>query len=79
MAREVGFLVAASQSDWAPYIGKFRQRLTTPNVNITLLPPGGAKGDPVKISTTANYLAQNSEVIVTAGTQAALACKQPHK
>ena len=75
MAREVGFLVATTPSDWAPYIGWFKARLTTPNVNITFLPPGGAAGDPVKISKAAKYLAENSEVIVTAGTQAALACK----
>jgi hypothetical protein len=59
MAREVGFLVAAKQSDWAQYIGWFKARLTTPNVNITFLPPGGAAGDPVKISQAAKYLAEN--------------------
>src|SRR5215510_36467 len=75
MAREVGFLVAAKQSDWDQYIDWFKARLTTPNVNITFLPPGGAAGDPVKISETAKYFAGNCEVIVTSGTQAALACK----
>jgi putative ABC transport system substrate-binding protein len=44
--------------------------------NITFLPPGGAVGDPVKISAAANYFAQNAfDVVVTAGTEAALACK----
>jgi putative ABC transport system substrate-binding protein len=79
MAREVGFLVAATTSDWAPYITWFKARLTTPNVNITFLPPGGAAGDLDKISEAAKYLAKNSEVIVTAGTQAALICKAETK
>lgn len=75
MAREVGFLVAAKQSDWDQYIEWFKARLTTPTVNITLLPPGGAAGDAVQISQAAKYLAETTEVIVTAGTEAALACK----
>jgi ABC-type uncharacterized transport system substrate-binding protein len=73
--REVGFLIAATPNAWAKYIGWFKAKLTTPNVNITLLPPGGAAGDSQKIEDAAKYLAKHVEVIVTAGTQAALACK----
>lgn len=74
MAREVGFLVAAKQSDWGLYIGWFKAKLTTP-VHITFLPLGGANGDPGEISDAAKYLAGHCEVIVTSGSQAALACK----
>ena len=73
--RHVGFLVAAGINDWAQYIGSFRAKLTSPNVHITFLPPGGAAGDPGEINDAATYLAGHCEVIVTAGTQAALACK----
>jgi putative ABC transport system substrate-binding protein len=68
-------LIAASPGNWNRYIGWFKAKLRTPNVNITLLPPNGADGDPTAIQQAANYLAANVEVIVTASTQAALACK----
>jgi putative ABC transport system substrate-binding protein len=74
MARELGFLVAAKMSYWGPYIEWFKAKLQTP-VNITFLPPGGADGDPGEISDAAKYLAEHCEVIVTSGTEAALACK----
>jgi ABC-type uncharacterized transport system substrate-binding protein len=72
---EVGFLVGATTSDWATYIGAFRQKMPA-GTNITFLPPGGAGGDPAKISTAAKYFAQNAfDVVVTAGTEAAKACQ----
>jgi ABC-type uncharacterized transport system substrate-binding protein len=75
MTREVGFLIATSPSDWVRYINTFKQALNTPQVHITFVPPGGAKGDPQTIAQAAAHLAITSEVIVTAGTGAALACK----
>ena len=72
---EVGFLVAASTSDWATYIGAFRAKMPG-GTNITFLPAGGAAGDPAKISAAAKYFAQNAfDVVVTASTEAALICK----
>ena len=76
VTRQVGFLLAAKESDWRKYIRWFKAKLKTPNVNITFLPPGGASGDPYQIKKAAEYLAESVEVIVTASTQAALACKQ---
>jgi hypothetical protein len=76
--REIGFLVATTPGDWVHYIKSFNDKLNTFNdvdAAVTLLPPGGAKGDSAKITSTAGYLAGNFEVIVTAGTYAALACK----
>jgi ABC-type uncharacterized transport system substrate-binding protein len=72
---EVGFLVGASTSDWATYIGAFRAKMPG-GTNITFLPPGGAAGDLVKITATAKYFAENAfDVVVTASTEAALICK----
>jgi ABC-type uncharacterized transport system substrate-binding protein len=76
--RQVGFLVAASPDNWDKYIKWFKaklQALGNHDFNITFLPPAGAAGDANKIKEAAIYLAGNVEVIVTAGTQAALACK----
>jgi hypothetical protein len=72
---EVGFLVGARTSNWATYIGAFRARMPS-GTNITFLPPGGAGGNTDQIRAAANYFAQNAfDVVVTAGTEAALACK----
>jgi ABC-type uncharacterized transport system substrate-binding protein len=73
--RQIGFLVAASPDNWTKYINWFKAKLRTRDINITFLPPAGAAGDANKIKEAATYLAGNVEVIVTAGTQAALACK----
>ena len=53
VTREVGILLAASPGDWASYIAKFKQRVTTPGVRFTELPPGGANGDQGLLDTTA--------------------------
>jgi ABC-type uncharacterized transport system substrate-binding protein len=73
---EIGFLVATTPDDWKRYIKWFKDALprATPR-RIDLAPPGGAKGDPQKIAIAAAYLASYADVIVTAGTGAALACK----
>jgi hypothetical protein len=72
---EVGFLVGATTSDWATYIGAFRQKMPS-GTNITFLPPGGAGGDLAKITAAAKYFAQNAfDVVVTAGTEAAKICQ----
>ncbi len=73
--RQIGFLVAASPDNWTKYINWFKAKLRTRDINITFLPPAGAAGDANKVKEAATYLAGNVEVIVTAGTQAALACK----
>jgi len=75
--QQVGVLLAATPPDWSKYIAAFRVRLNrlNPNANIIVLPPNGAAGDPASIASTASYLADNVDVIVTASTQAALACK----
>jgi hypothetical protein len=73
---EIGWLIATKMSDWAPYIGAFRA-IVPGTHNITFLPPGGAQGDPDLIRRTADYMAtQPFDVIVTATTEAALACKR---
>jgi len=74
VTKEVGFLVAATPDNWAKYIGWFKAKLRS-NANFTFVPPRGAAGDSAKINEAAVYLANNVDVIVTAGTQAALACK----
>jgi hypothetical protein len=76
--RQIGFLVAASPDNWDKYIKWFKAKLQAlghHDFNITFLPPAGAAGDANKTKEAATYLAGNVEVIVTAGTQAALACK----
>ena len=73
--RQIGFLVAASPANWDKYVRWFKAKLRASDINITFLPPAGANGDDNKIKEAATYLAGNVEVIVTAGTQAALACK----
>ena len=73
---EIGFLVATTPADWKRYIKWFKDALTTPHFEIDLSPPRGAKGDPKKIAAAAAYLASYADIIVTAGTEAALACKE---
>ena len=73
---EIGFLVATTPADWKRYIKSFKDALTTPHFEIDLSPPRGAKGDPKKIAAAAAYLASYADIIVTAGTEAALACKE---
>jgi hypothetical protein len=76
--RQIGFLIGPKRSDWAPYIKAFEKRLKDlgrTDAVITYLPPAGARGKPDVLKTNAEYLAENTEVIVTSGTAAALACK----
>lgn len=70
----VGFLLATSPDDWARYIGWFEAALPA-NVKVTYLPPRGAAGNAQAIADSAVYLAKYFDVIVTAGTGAALALK----
>lgn len=78
---EIGFLCAATDAAWKPYVDAFINALT-PNV-FNLDPPNppnyvSAQGDSSKYDTLAGQLAAipNIKVIVTAGTEAALACKK---
>jgi ABC transporter substrate binding protein len=73
---EIGFLVAAKTSDWTRYMRWIQDALPAPDFNITFVPPGGAKGVLQTIHDTALYLARSDvKAIVTAGTAAALECK----
>jgi putative ABC transport system substrate-binding protein len=86
-AKRIGFLIAATRTDWANYISAFAGELTSRgwivgsltgpnNVNIDYEPANGAAGDPALIHHYANQFVQNNvDVIVTAGTEASLACK----
>jgi ABC-type uncharacterized transport system substrate-binding protein len=75
----VGFLLATTPSDWATYLAAFRSKLRqlNPSARLKVHPSGGAGGDPNDVLTAARDLASdtNIQVIVTAGTQGALACK----
>jgi ABC-type uncharacterized transport system substrate-binding protein len=77
---EIGFLCSATDAAWKPYVDAFINALT-PNV-FNLNPPNppnylSAQGESSKYDTLAGQLAAipNIKVIVTAGTEAALACK----
>jgi ABC-type uncharacterized transport system substrate-binding protein len=75
--KRVGFLVATTPNDWKRYIQWFEAKLKrlNPNVEIHYEPPGGADGDAATIMETAAYLAKYTDVVITAGTGAALALK----
>jgi ABC-type uncharacterized transport system substrate-binding protein len=74
---KVGFLLATTQSDWGNYIGAFKARLAQlNNASVTVKPANGADADPAVIRQAALDLAGSSDVVVTAGTQAALICQQ---
>jgi len=72
---EVGFLLATAPEDWDPYVKKFIRKLGN-RANVTVLPPKGANGNPDDIRRTAEYMVNYFDVIVTAGTAAALICKE---
>lgn len=74
---KIGFLLATTQRDWAPYITAFKRKLQT-HAPVKIHPPNGADGDANAILQAAKDLANDNtiDVIVTAGTGAALACKQ---
>ena len=75
--QSVGFLLATKPNHWAKYIQWFKAKLRTLNdADVIVLPPNGAAGDRNTILDNARYLANHFDVIVTAGTQAALACKE---
>ena len=74
--KQVAILVSTTNDDWKDYIKSFENALKTKAV-ISYHPPGGANGDAATIIETAEYLAKtNADVIVTAGTGAALALKR---
>jgi len=75
---EIGFLNATNTNDWKKYIDAFKLGLGTLDFNITVVPAGGAKGDPATITAAAKFLASPAsgvDIIVTSGTGPALACK----
>lgn len=78
--KRLGFLLAENDTDWGDYITAFEGEITRlgTDVAITYMPlrPNGAGGKINEIRNAATYLASNSDVIVTAGTAAALALKQ---
>ena len=71
---EIGFLCAATDSAWAKYYDAFRNALTPNAFHITYV---SAQGHSSQYGTLAAQLAAipNIKVIVTAGTEATLACK----
>jgi len=78
--KRLGFLLAEKWDNWDTYIDAFEKeiaRLKT-DVIITYAPPrpDGADGDAASIEEAADYLAKNTDIIVTAGTRAALALKR---
>ncbi len=75
---DVGFLLATAPNDWSSYVSWFRAKLRTLNRNarVNVYPTNGAGGDANAVLQAATHLANNSDVIVTAGTLGALACKQ---
>jgi putative tryptophan/tyrosine transport system substrate-binding protein len=88
MSRKIGFLVAATPSVWQGYKNAFEDGLTARgwtvgngagarDVSIDYQPEGGAAGNPDTYASVANRFATTNpvDVIVTAGTAAALACK----
>ena len=74
---EIGFLCAATNAAWTKYYGAFESALkrTNPNVHITYV---SVEADSKGYDGAARYLAgiKDIKVIVTAGTEAALACKR---
>src|SRR6478736_5364558 len=76
----VSFLLATTPDDWDRYIKWFRAQLKKLNKNatVTLYPADGAGGDAAAVLQAATDLANDAsvEVIVTAGTMGALACRQ---
>jgi ABC-type uncharacterized transport system substrate-binding protein len=79
---KIGFLVAATTAAWKPYTDAFEQGLSTygwvkgTDYNIDYEPPGGAAGDvPTLQNTAQQFVTTGVDIIVTAGTEAAQACK----
>lgn len=76
----VGFLLATNPSDWGTYLSWFKTKLRTlnPAAGVKVYPPGGAGGEWADVLQAATDLVNEAgiKVIVTAGTQGALACKQ---
>jgi putative tryptophan/tyrosine transport system substrate-binding protein len=87
MSKQIGFLVAATMSAWRPYKKAFEHELETKDwttgngtgakdVSIDYQPNGGASGNPDTCASVAKQFAANRlDVIVTAGTAAAQACR----
>ena len=86
LLQRIGFLVAATQDDWAGYKRAFERQLRdsgwtigrpgTDRVDIDYQPEAGAAGDPGALSQWANqFVSNNVHAIVTAGTEASLICK----
>jgi putative ABC transport system substrate-binding protein len=87
LTKRMGFLVAATDRDWRPYINAFENELKQshwkvngqgggPDVlTIDYQPAGGARGDPGTLSSVANAFVQNQvDIMVTSGTQPTQAC-----
>ena len=76
----VSFLLATKPNDWNSYVTSFKNKLKklNPNARVTVYPAGGAGGDAAAGQKAGMDLAGDNtvDVIVTAGTMAALACKQ---
>jgi ABC-type uncharacterized transport system substrate-binding protein len=74
----VGFLLATSPNDWSSYVARFKTKLKAlnPNASVNVYPTNGAGGDADAVLQAATYLANNCNVIVTAGTMGALACQK---
>jgi putative tryptophan/tyrosine transport system substrate-binding protein len=88
MSKKIGFLVAATPSVWHDYKEAFEDGLTArgwtigngtgaKDVSIDYQPKDGAAGKPDMYASVANQFATKNpvDVIVTAGTAAALACQ----
>jgi hypothetical protein len=71
---QVGFLLATAPDDWKDYIKAFTNKLNK-IADVTVLPPKGSNGNADDIRKTAEYMVDHFDVIVTAGTLAALICK----
>jgi len=78
----IGFLVAATTAGWQPYTEAFEEGLLTygwvkgTDYNIDYEPPGGAAGDLKAIQDAAKQFVKSGvDLIVTAGTEAAKACR----
>jgi putative ABC transport system substrate-binding protein len=75
----IGFLVAATKAIWSDFISTFESKLKSlgwtkgSNVNIQYQEANGDEG--MYESIAANFVAAGVDVIVTAGTEAAVACQ----
>ena len=86
LQRTMGFLIAATEPDWRPYINAFESELRRnwivnghghgpDTLTIDYQPAAGAAGNPHTLSNVAKtFVNNNVNIIVTSGTQATQTC-----